>query len=63
MNELYFICDYYIKWVSRTHQYIYLAGDELDNLIAIVERIYQKKPRMQEKPKIVCNTTGRVVYE
>lgn len=55
--------NYSILWFTPTHRFLCFGHDTLDILIAKVERWYQTRPRIRQKPKIICNTTGRVVYE
>lgn len=55
--------NYSILWHTKTHKFLLFGSDNIEELIAKVERWYQKKPRTKQQPKIVCNKTGDVVYE
>ena len=54
---------YSLMWVSPIRKYICGGHNDLDVCIETVEYWYQTVPRGYNKPKIVCNITGRVVYE
>lgn len=55
--------NYSILWYTPTHKYLMFGHDNINELIYMVERWYQKRPRNKYQPKIICNATGRVVYE
>jgi len=55
--------NYSILWHTPTHKFLCFSNDSLDILVTKVERWYQTRPRNKQQPKIVCNTTGRVIYE
>jgi hypothetical protein len=55
--------NYSILWHTSTHRFLLFGHDDINELIYQVERWYQKKPRIKQQPKIVCNATGRVVYD
>lgn len=61
--NLFTMVNYSILWITPTYRFIYYGGDTLDGLISIVECWYKKCPRIEQKPKIICNRTGRIVYE
>lgn len=53
---------YSILWVSPIRKYICGGSDTLDICIDTVEYWYQKVPRAYNKPKIMCNNTGRAYH-
>lgn len=55
--------EYYVKITFKTYQYVYFSCARLPYLIDLVEYIYQNYPIILGYIKIVCNKTGRVVYE
>ena len=55
--------NYSILWYTPTHRYLLFGHDDINELVAIVENWYFKRPRKKQQPKIMCNKTGRVVYE